>query len=77
MDQVTTTMNTCKDCKYWDQNPVEYSIPSGTTHRECTCPKIDGKADRGEDSVQVWGEDATYVNIATGPDFGCIHWESK
>jgi len=70
-------MNTCKDCKHWDLNPTEYSIPANTSKRECTCPKVCGETHRDEDAMEQWGQDAGYVDIATGPDFGCVHWEAK
>ena len=64
-------MNTCKTCKWWDKEPF-YS--QDCPMRECKHPKF-GTDSRLSDGLAQAGMDAGYVNILTGPDFGCVHHE--
>ena len=68
----------CKDCKWWDRTyedePAGYDCFMNE-RRECHCERnasgigsdgCAGSPNRG------WGEG----KIWTGPEFGCIHWET-
>ena len=56
-------MNTCKDCKWWDEYGSE----------ECGHPSINEQTRNDGLIVEC---DFSYV-LLVGPDFGCIHWEKK
>lgn len=71
-------MKTCDTCKHWASEPVS-TFPSSNEH-ECLCPKIDNDgrfAPDGDDCLRQFGNDAGWIMNATGPKFGCIHWEAK
>jgi hypothetical protein len=62
----------CKNCIFWGE-PVE-----GANYRKCSSPKIVrgyGDVDVPDDGANV--EDDEGWGIMTGPDFGCIHFESS
>jgi len=77
-------MSTCSTCRYWGAIPEgegeDYS-PSGYPGqarglKPCEHPKIGAgsyadKERNGPDSAN------SYETIATGPDFGCIHWSAE
>lgn len=62
-------MNTCDTCKWWGES-AEYS-----EYRVCENTKLDdGKR---PDGAQPEALDDTGIHFATGPKFGCIHWQLK
>jgi hypothetical protein len=64
-------MNTCKTCKWWNNNPLGNEIPN--TWGYCDeLERISG------DIPPVDGLLAIYADaILTGPDFGCVHHQEK
>lgn len=70
-------MNTCKTCRFWQSsfsmcNKRFVDVP--TSAREFKPDSM---------RVHVWpgGQDKEFPdivhNVFTGPDFGCIHWETR
>lgn len=63
-------MGTCKDCKHWGKEISQKDKPN--LQRECLsfkvgdCPDDDGLKDQYEE----------FYGIETGPDFGCVHFQS-
>lgn len=69
-------MNTCDTCKWWDRQ--SYSVDPPFVGRKCFSPLFeDSGSGNPEGSVTQSGMDAGYVELLTGPKFGCIHHESK
>ena len=81
-------MSTCITCRYWGKDPD--ALPGnaefagyGKSHpgearglKPCEHPKVGAgsyadEARNGADSAN------SYDTIATGPDFGCIHWSTE
>jgi hypothetical protein len=75
-------MNTCKTCKHWDtERSGDHEIIYGL-HALCLRGTV---SDAGGLKIHMLpdsahGERDEYFGgwypIATGPDFGCIHWET-
>jgi hypothetical protein len=53
-------------------------------HKPCACPKVVDASDIGELNEQALPPDAAAyadtegykAHLFTGPEFGCVHWES-
>ena len=70
-------MNTCKTCKHWgtegDEPPwrsCERYMNEGGSGVMRFSPTLDGAGVHN-------GEPFNGGSLATGPDFGCIHWQGK
>ena len=67
----------CKNCKYWGKN--RSSIPDAEVRlKSCSCPAMHygyhlKDEDVKDDGVRV--EEDEGWGMATGPDFGCVHFE--
>lgn len=67
-------MNTCKTCRFWGEHQI---------CRKQFVDVINGEREFKADSMRVhvhyaWAQDgpAHVHNVFTGPDFGCIHYDS-
>jgi len=74
-------MNTCKTCKSWRQE-------RDTTFGDCVSPHYHDYAppSNANNGLFYWESDEYgyphggydhRVDLCTGEDFGCIHWEKK
>ena len=67
-------MNTCKDCKWWqDWRPKNTCGECVHSHTTKDWPMCDQVQENGEDDADGDGP----YGLLTGPDFGCVHWEAK
>lgn len=63
----------CKTCKWWGE--VQTNHDTQTQYAKCLCPKLDHRLGGNGSDGAVDAEE--YGGIYTGPDFGCVHHESK
>ncbi len=73
-------INRCKTCRWWQREEDIPGSQSVFSHGKCTHLKVDYTSTEwidADDSLTQWGMDAGYVDVATGPEFGCVHHESK
>lgn len=75
-------MNTCKTCKWWTHYEGVTSLSEAGFNR-CANPSL-SRQDRSwktgqlaSDNLEIVTGNPTRGYICTGPDFGCIHHESK
>ncbi len=74
-------MSTCKDCKHWNGDP-DSSLLHPTRYRQCDhdmlrldeCESPSDGACGMQRSSGDWSDCPCVV--WTGPDFGCVHFES-
>lgn len=66
------TLNTCSGCLHWKR----YKTPE--EGGQCTSPKLayDG-SNPPPDGLHYWDFEDYSAGMATGPDFGCIHWSKR
>lgn len=71
-------MNTCKDCKWWGkaQNPRSPYSYGQNQICEHIIPQRN-EAISYKASVTPIHDNNYLSDLFTGPDFGCIHWETK
>lgn len=82
-DEKAEGMNTCDTCRHWDDE--SYLDPERNPHllnmcvlRACNNIKLNAVTDDKNDfSDSVHHSGDGYGANATGPKFGCIHWEAK
>lgn len=63
-------MNTCDKCQWWNE-----AESYNWGHHKCKNPKLDDY--KSGDGAQPEALDDTGIHFATGPKFGCIHWQLK
>lgn len=81
-------MNHCKDCRWWGEEDqivgvvgswTRGRVREGTTRVFCAPCLFDKK----KGIVVLGSDDCTAcpkrdsIEVAFGPDFGCVHWEPK
>ena len=67
-----TTINICFNCRHWDEDKIVAS-----NHRHCKHPSCCGEDDGEEDGCSIEGQmNLDDGRFATGPKFGCIHFEA-
>ncbi|MES2367106.1 MAG: hypothetical protein V4563_14615 [Pseudomonadota bacterium] len=67
-------MNTCDTCKYWERDRLN-DFEGGHHFARCLHPKLDYSSDewiKAPDGAVQFGMDAGYVQLGTGPKFGCV-----
>jgi len=64
----------CSNCEYWTQ-PEDTDIPSKFDHI-CGHPAVGGDYNKVSKEHATDGANS-YSTIATGPDFGCVHFKQK
>ena len=62
-------LKVCENCKHWTDNR-----PHGCKLGQCDHPKLIWRHEATPDCAQPSYDDSL---IHTGPQFGCIQWESK
>jgi len=76
----------CKDCKFWstfseamNRKNVWYDVPVQTcakaTYSKCGPRLPDGE--ENTDRIVYWDYETYCAFLATGPEFGCIHFERR
>jgi hypothetical protein len=74
-------MNTCKTCKHWTHpdygNPNYFVVKAG--FGTCECPKLDKSYTNGQPATDdmILPRGGGPMDVCTGPDFGCIHHQTK
>jgi hypothetical protein len=63
-------MDRCKDCQHWE------APEAGKEHGWCS--SLNATYEAG-DKTAFFGVAGGYMlgEVMTGPDFGCIHWQSR
>ncbi len=76
-------MNICKSCKHWESHENNKPYRAALANLgDCSCPKFVSGYYPNTEPVPV-GLDGILVEedegwcFYTGPEFGCIHWETK
>lgn len=71
------TSITCKDCKYWALNNIDYR---GRDFKPCYHPTMcdeDGYGKSPKDGVNCFDGEYDYNCFESGADFGCIHAQKR
>jgi len=71
----------CKTCFYWHQLESDYYLSGGVGYGDCVCGKLiykDGSCPLyATDQLIYWDYEGYDASIATGPEYGCVHWRKK
>lgn len=73
-------MNTCKTCKwwlFWNERENPSSILNADIWGSCENPLLESNIEDRHTNGLSASECRQGEVPSTGPDFGCIHWESK
>lgn len=77
-------MNTCKDCDHWGKTTVgkHDDVEFDSYEERHYCWLLSKKERKGKvisalNDAESVSHGIGGANIATGSDFGCIHWEKK
>lgn len=66
-------MNTCDTCKWWGDE----CKPSIKSYRYCARVTKDDGTEPPDGFTVTDGEPFNEGTFATGPKFGCVHWEAR
>jgi hypothetical protein len=64
---------TCKTCRWWGKEVANDAMEFFVGMRQCECPNTPAMLGIDHDRM----EDVQSGEVATDPDFGCIHHEEQ
>jgi len=69
---------TCKECRWWNTGFSPRYLPFGyCQHSRFQYDDGIDVQNSASDALLYWDYEGYEAGFIVGPDFGCVHWESK